>query len=415
VIPADSGPRPPRQAGWQRLPFAVAPVASLVCLIAVGALSLALLGGSLPVIPGGGPDSSNGPIRTPTPSNVVVIPNDPRTNVPGSLVYVKDGNVWVQSGDRARQLTVGGEDAMPAWAPDGTSIYFVRTTRESGRWPSGGTTRTYNLAVPTLLRIAADGSGAPAELLTGRVKRGSNTWSYFIREPAISPDGLTAAIVTDGPDPTRSDVVVKLLDLAAGKLTDPRLGQTQSHGHQDPAWSPDGRLLLYVRNAREGARGTPAIYRYDTTTKKSTALTGPGYTAPAWSRDGRFVAATRTSTFGTDVVILDGTTGAELLRVTHDESSFSPVWSPKGDAVAFFRVEHGVVDLYLVALVGEAAVWTASEPLALTISAGLEASSRPAWFIPADQLPPLPTPTPVMTPAPTASAGSTASSGATTP
>ena len=162
-----------------------------------------------------------------------------------------------------------------------------------------------------------------------------------------------------------------------------------------------------------GARGTPAIYRYDATTKKSTALTGPGYTAPAWSRDGRFVAATRTSTFGTDVVILDAASGGELLRVTHDESSFSPAWSPKGDAVAFLRVEHGVVDLYLVPLVGEAGSWTAGEPLALTISAGLEASSRPAWFIPADQLPPLPTPTPVVTPAPSSSAGSSASPGAT--
>ena len=91
MMPADSGPRAPRQAGWQRLPFAIAVV------------SVALLGGSLPVIPGGGPGSSNGPIRTPTPSNVIVIPDDPRTNVPGALVYVKDGNVWLQSGDRTRR------------------------------------------------------------------------------------------------------------------------------------------------------------------------------------------------------------------------------------------------------------------------------------------------------------------------
>ena len=117
--------------------------------------------------------------------------------------------------------------------------------------------------------------------------------------------------------------------------------------------------------------------------------------SPAWSRDGRYVVATRTSTFGTDVVILDAKNGAELLRVTKDESSFNPVWSPAGDAVAFFRVQSGVVDLYMVPLQGTPGAWTAGDALALTVSAGLAASSRPAWFIPADQLPPLPTDTPI--------------------
>jgi Tol biopolymer transport system component len=399
-------PRAPRQSGARRFPVDVAPALSAVGLVVIALVSFALLGGTLPSLAGGpgGPGDQGGPIRTPTPSNVVVIPDDPRTKIPGSLLYVKDGNIWVQSGDKARQLTVGGLDAMPAGSPDGTSIYFVRSKAETGRWPSSGITRTYNLSVPSLLRIKADGSGQPEVLLTGRIKRGSNTWSYFIREPAISPDGTTAAIVTDGPDPTKSDIVVKLLDLADGSLSDPKLAETQSLGHQDPAWSPDGTTLLYVRNAREGARGTPAIFQYDIVTGKTKALTGPGYTAPKWSRDGRFVAATKTSTFGTDVVILDAKTGAELLRVTRDEQSFSPVWSPKGDAIAFFRVEHGVVDLYLVPLTGTAPDWTAGDPLALTVSAGLEADSRPAWFIPADQLPPLPTPTPAVTPSPSGAA-----------
>lgn len=402
---ANPRPRAPAPAGGRRLPFELAPTLSVLGLVVIAAVSFALLGGSLPTIPGTGNNGNDGgPIRTPTPSNVVII--DPRADVPGSILFVKDHNLWVQSGVKALQLTGGGRASMPTWSPDGASIYFIRTNPESGRWPSGGVVRTYNLAVPNLVRIKADGSGEPEVLLTGRIKRGSNTWSYFIREPSIAPDGTTAAIITDGPDPTRSDIVVKLLDLTGKSLTDPKLGQTQSLGHQDPAWSPDGTTLLYVRNAREGSRGTPAIYRYNLATGKSSALTGPGYTAPAWSRDGRFVAATKTSTFGTDVVVLDARSGAELLRITSDENSFSPVWSPKGDAIAFFRVEHGLVDLYMVPLTGTAPDWTAGEALALTISAGLEAASRPAWFIPADQLPPLPTPTPVVTPGASGAPGS---------
>jgi Tol biopolymer transport system component len=252
----------------------------------------------------------------------------------------------------------------------------------------------------------ADGSGAPEAVLTGRIRRDGNTWSYFIREPSIAPDGATAAIVTDGPDPTRSDVVVKLLDLQSGKLTDPTLGQSRSLGHQDPAWSPDGRFLLYVRNDREGALGIPAIFRWNPANDRSVEIAGRGYADPSWSRDGRFIAATKTSSFGTDVVILDARNGVELLRVTRDDSSFAPVWSPLGDAIAFLRVTHGVVDLFLVPLEGTAPAWTAGEPLALTISAGLEAVSRPAWFIPEDQLPPLPTPTAAPTAAPTGGAPS---------
>ncbi len=399
-------PRPVSPVGGRRLPFDAAPALSLAGLVVIALLSFALLGGSLPSFPGnGGP---NGPIRTPTPSNVVV--TDPRADVPGSLLYVKDGNVWIQSGDRARQLTDGGRDSMPAWSRDGSSIYFVRITREQGRWPSGTEIHEYNLRVPRLLRIAADGSGEPEVLLTGRVRNGELMWSFFIREPSISPDGTRAAIVTDGPDPTQGDIVLKILDLADGTVTDPGLPESQGLGHQSPAWSPDGRFVLYQRNAREGTRGTPAIFRYNVANGNSSALTGPGYANPAWSRDGRFVAATKTGSFGTDVVILDSRTGVELLRLTDDEKSFSPVWSPKGDSVAFLRVQHGVVDLYLVPLTGTAPDWTAGEPIALTLAAGLDGESRPSWFIPANELPALPTPTPVVTPGPDASGAAPAGS-----
>jgi Tol biopolymer transport system component len=404
--PRPRAPRAPTPAGGIRLPFDVAPALSIVGLVIVALITLALFGGKLPGAANQGP---GGPVRTATPSNVVVV--DPRSNVPGSLLYVKDGNIWIQSGATAHQLTTGGADAMPAWSPDGSSIFFVRTASDQGRWPSAGVSKVYDLDVPTLFQMAADGSGTPKALLTGKFKQGGNSWSFFIREPAVSPDGTTAAIVTDGPNPARSDVVVKLLDLQSLALTDPRLGETQNLGHQDPEWSPDGRSLLYVRNARDGARGVPAIYRLNVATGKSAAVTGPGYTDPSWSRDGRYIAATKTSNFGTDVVILDARTGIEVLRVTKDEQSFDPVWSPKEDSIAFYRVTHGVVDLYLVPLTASGQAWTGGDPIALTISAGLDAASRPTWFIPADQLPALPTSTPV---APPSGAGSPAAS-ATTP
>jgi Tol biopolymer transport system component len=324
---------------------------------------------------------------------------DPRVDLPGSIVYVKAGNVWIQSGREARQLTTSGIASMASWSADGKSVFYVETRLEKGLTPSGSTGREYQLTVPTLMRTAADGSGQPETITTGRVRRGRYTWAYWIRDPAPSPDGRTVAIVSDGTDPTTTDVVVQLFNLATNKLTKPKLPENSPLGHQDPAWRPDGKLLLYVKNARDGARGTPSIYRYDPLTGKTSTVTGPGYLSPSWSRDGRFIAATRTDSFGTNVVILDAQTGTELIRLTSDGQSWSPVWSPKGDAIAYLHLQDEIVDLRMIPLTGDAPNWTPGAPLNLTEVSGLDGASRPGWFIPPDQLPALPTPQP------TASAG----------
>ena len=154
--------------------------------------------------------------------------------------------------------------------------------------------------------------------------------------------------------------------------------------------------MLYVRNAREGPRGTPMIRRYNLTNEQDRALTlpGAGYRTPAWSRDGRYVAVTKTNSFGTDVVILDQRTGEELRRLTNDEQSFNPVWSPRWTRSRSSRSSTAWSTCGSCRSTGTAPDWTVGEPFAMTVSAGLDAASRPAWFIPADQLPPLPTPAP---------------------
>lgn len=387
----------------------LAPGLSAVGLLIVGFLSLGLLTGNLPVPGGGGGAGGGGPVRTPTPSNVVIV--DPRADVPGALVYAKAGNVWVQRGDEASQLTEGGGDSMPAFSPDGSFVYFIRTVAEPGRWRINGLSRRFRLATPTLMRVRADGQGEPEALLTGRISSGAYTWSYFIRQPAVSPDGTKVALITDGPDPTKRDVVLQLLDLTTMKLTDLEAPETPPLGHQDPAWSPNGRYLLYARNGRDGTRGTPVIIRYDTTTGKSVAITGPGYSTPAWSPDGRFIAATRTTSFGTDVVILNARLGSELARLTTNERSFSPVWSPIGDAVAYLEIDRGVTDLWLAPIDASGAPAAGADRIQLTLAAGLDAGSRPGWWVPPELIP---TPPPTVAPSVAPVGGSPAAPAAST-
>jgi Tol biopolymer transport system component len=215
-----------------------------------------------------------------------------------------------------------------------------------------------------------------------------------MREPAPTPDGKSVVLVTDGPNPTVSDIVLKKFDLATRQLTSLHLPESGNLGHQDPAWRADGAFLAYVKNQRDGSKGAPQIYRYDPGANKAVPLTGPGYIGPAWSPDGRYLAATRTDSFGTDIVILDGH-GKELLRVTDDQDSFSPVWSPAGDAIAYLNLDGTIVDLKLAQLDQSSGTWTVTKTVDLTKVSGLDATSRPTWFIPPDQLP-----APSITPAP---------------
>lgn len=401
--PSSRGPSFSLSAGA----FPAAPILSAIGLLLVAFVTLGISNGNLPFVSsssgGGGPGATDNPNiqKTPTPSNVVIVATpEPGTQLPGTLVYAKDGNIWLQDADSATQLTTGGTDSMPAFAPDGESVYFVRTRVVNAKWPYGGIVKAYRLDVPRLMQVSVAG-GKPMAVLDGIVRgSGSYKWNGFIREPAISPDGRYVAIATDLPDPTHSDVVIKLYDLKKDKIKDLGLSQVPPLGHQDPAWKPDGSRLLYVRNDRDGAKGASRLYLYNPANGKTKAVTGPGYLYPSWSPDGRYIAATRTNAFGTDVVILDASNGAEVARVTDDGNSWAPTWSPKGDQIVYLHVVGQVIDLRLVQLDGTEPSWTVGDPIDLTTNAGLDGVSRPGWTIPKDQLP---TPTPPATESPAAS------------
>jgi dipeptidyl aminopeptidase/acylaminoacyl peptidase len=387
-----------------------APILALVGLVLVALVTISVMNGQVPFV--GGKTGSNGngngtgngdggPALTPAPSNVVIVPE---VTFKGSIVYAKAGNIWVQTGKDVRQLTSSGGDSMPSWSSDGQWIYYVQTNDGEGLWPVRGSSTKFVLAIPDLMRVPADGSAKPERLATGKFKDGRYTWSYWIRQPVLSPDGTTIAMVTDAPNPEKSNVVLQFFDTTTKKVKRAGVPESGLLGHQDPEWRPDGQYLLYVKNGRDGTRGAPIIVRYEPATKKTKSITTAGYLNPAYSPDGRYIAATKTSSLGTDVVILDGSNGRELLRLTNDDSSWAPTWSPAGDGVAFLHLDGSTVDLRLARLEGVGPDWTIKETVPLTEVSGLDANSRPDWFIPASELPaPTPTPTPPPTPSAAAS------------
>jgi Tol biopolymer transport system component len=390
-------------------PF-LAPILSLGGLAVVGLLTIALLTGNLPFLQarnadGGGPNDPGSvgpgaPGRTPSPSAPPVI--NPDVGIDGRLVYAKAGNLWIQEGTESRRLTNTGRDSQPAWSADGTWVYFIETRKTTGRFAVAGVERRYDLRYPLLTRIRPDGTDREA-LLSGLYKSGSSgrlTWFFFMRDPAVSPDGKQLALVSDGTDPTMSNVVLQTFDIARVRLAKVGLPEQAPLGHQNPTWSPDGKYILYVKNGRQAERGLPTLWRYEVAMKKNVALTGPGYTEPSYSADGRRIVATKTSSLGTDIVVLDARNGNELLRVTSDGRSWGGAWSPDGTQIAFLRLTGLTVDLNVATLgSGAGGALAVKETKPLTEFSGLDAESRPAWWGPR----PTPVPTPVPTVVPTGS------------
>jgi TolB protein len=175
-----------------------------------------------------------------------------------------------------------------------------------------------------LIAVSADGA---------RRSRLTHT-SELESQPAWSPDGRRVAFV-------RGDGGVYVMNADGGairRVTQPRPGT------EAPSWSPDGRRLAFGADAGEGV----GIYivGVDGSGLRRILRVKTGWVGePGWSPDGRHlaVALDRTETGGeTDVYSL-GIDGAGLRRVTRmrgDEGS--PEWSRDGTRILFGAGGRGI-------------------------------------------------------------------------
>ncbi len=122
-------------------------------------------------------------------------------------------------------------------------------------------------------------------------------------------------------------------------------------GDGEPAWSPDGQALAFVRAYPQrgdgDARSQLYLMRADGSGQRAiTAPTRVYVRSPAWSPDGRRIAFARVksteSSLTTSIVIIDADGRHERTLVRERahglEQLGAPVWSPDGAQVAFTRV-----------------------------------------------------------------------------
>jgi Tol biopolymer transport system component len=248
---------------------------------------------------------------------------------------------------RLRRLrrTNGTQERDPVWSPDGRRIAFLggRHKRQSiyvMRADGSGIRRVARMGEhyhgllswsPRGDRLAYLGVGVEVIDLAGRrVARitSPRCWES-VYSFAWSPRGERIAFSAHRGDQNDTDLFVgELDDRSPRRLTDNCLDEHQ------PAWSPDGSTIAYVRTTRTGA-GDIHLMAHDGTGHRAVTRGALSENSPAWSPDGDELLFSRSALRAGDAEIFKlSLSGGRLSQLTNTPgSNGSPQWSSRNEIV----------------------------------------------------------------------------------
>ena len=294
------------------------------------------------------------------------------------------------------QLTSTPEhDASPAWSPDGRWIAFLRLARGAATvmlMPSigGGERRVAELAlapggmlVAPTLRWTADGKEV---VVTGRVEPegprglmaidvGSGARRQLTSPPAqtadvvggFSPDGRRVAFLRLSSGNPQGNMYIQELDTSRQPSGEAKALTTDGALIGPPAWTPDGKELLFPSN-RSGRSG---LWRVSASggTPARVPVAGTDPRQPA-VRGNRLAYVQQTADINIWAVPTSGT-GDPVRIVSSTLNDMTPNYSPDGRRIAFCSDRSGSLEIWVAASDG-------SQPQQLT-SFGSGESCTPRW------------------------------------
>jgi TolB protein len=254
-------------------------------------------------------------------------------------------------GRHPRLLGGRGDRLTPvAWSPDGRKLAFlqggeriqilVRDIRRGGptrqvthepkstyfsnvQWRNGRVSYAARLDANDLEIVVMNGDGTGARALTNN--------AVPDRQPAWSPDGRELVFArTGGPS-------VGLRLMKADGSDERALTDSRPFIDWSPAWSPDGSRIAFVRSRTPYEAGTLTIVGRDGTGLRQLSSITPIPSGVSWSPDGKslVVVTRRLQPFGADLYLVDVQSDTSRRLVTGLSFSTDPAWSPDGNRILF--------------------------------------------------------------------------------
>jgi Tol biopolymer transport system component len=200
---------------------------------------------------------------------------------------------------------------QPTWLPDGSGLYFLSTTAKGSR----------------LMEMIGFGAGKmPVVADPGEL-------SFAGEWPAVSPDGTTIAMSVAHVDTYQTGWrSARHLDQALGFAGPLGSAFRVSGAGTEPAWSPDGKQLAFVRVA--GGHAHLFVLNADGAEARQITEGASDDEAPSWSPDGtRLVFCSANVTVGARQADLFTVSpdGSGLVQLTEgDRYACHPTWGRDG-------------------------------------------------------------------------------------